>query len=73
MPDADIGELGFLEICFDVNPAKRHNGHQGLSGLDPVANLDIFLCHVAFNRRGDLAVGQIQPGRFELGLSICLV
>ncbi len=67
LPDAHVGELSFLEICFNVNLAQRDNGHQGLSGLNPVAHLNILLGNVAFNRRRNHAVGQVQPGRLKLG------
>ena len=62
LADAQRRQFGFLEIGVHPHLARRHDGHQGAAGGDPLAQLDLAPRNMAGSGRHDLrpAEGKIR-------------
>src|SRR6185369_14189769 len=58
LADAHVAQLRFLEIGIDPDLVEGDDRHHRRPGLDPLADLDAALGHVATDRRRDVAALQ---------------
>ena len=54
-----IGQLGFLEIGFDIGAVSRHQRHQARAALHELAGLNRAVRHGAIERRANAGEGKI--------------
>ena len=66
LADAQIAQLGFLEVGVDPDLADRADGHDLLSGLKIIALVDVPPRDEAVDFGFDRAVAEIQLGYFEV-------
>ena len=70
LADAQIGELGLLEVGIDPDLGERADGHQALPGLDVVAGVDVAASDDAVDLGDDVAIAKVQLGLVEVALSL---
>jgi hypothetical protein len=77
LPDAQIAQLRFLEVCVNPDFVERANCHQVLADLNKVARIDVAPRDDAVDLRDDVGVTKIQfrlreiaPGGFEFRLGL---
>ncbi len=70
LSDAQVGELGFLEIGVDPDFGQRTDGHQRLAGLDVVARIDVAAGDDAVDLGEDIAIAQVQVGLRQVALGL---
>ena len=70
LADAQVGELGFLEVGVDPDLGERADGHQALAGLDVVAGVDVAAGDHAVDLGDDVAVAEVQLGLGEVAVGL---
>lgn len=70
LSDAQIRQLGLLEVGVDPNISERSQRHQPLPGDNLIAGVDAATRHDTVNIGHDIAIGKIQLGLMEIGLGL---
>ena len=70
LADAQVRELGLLEVGIDPDLGERADGHQALPRLDVVAGVDVAAGHHAVDLADDVAVAEVQQGLIQVGAGL---
>ena len=70
LADAQVGQLGLLEVGVDPDFGERADGHQALPRLDVVAGVDVAAGHHAVDLADDVAVAEVQLGLIQVALGL---
>jgi len=70
LADAQVAELGLLEIRVDPDITQRADRHEALPDLDVVAGIHVAAGDNAVNLREDRAIAQIELGLIEITLGL---
>ena len=64
-----MGEFRLLVVSLNpqLGALQRHQHHQGLARLDPVAHLYLPLGDIALDLGGDLGIAQVEAGLLQFG------
>ena len=70
MADAQVRQLGLLEVGVDPDLGERADGHQALPGGDIVAGVDVAAGHHAVDLADDVAVAEVELGQREVAAGL---